>query len=391
MNKKPRTVRRSRGATEVDDLIHIASSLAVSCTLAEDRFWQDKLSHAVSEILLDEDEEPLNAALDTLSQTDSQAWNELADIIEACTETQTLTIEGAPYQSIMFAIPLLAWSRFNIPSGPLGKERTDHLREHLNKHVFVTGAKLALADFLFTPDQLPQGYCNTSKLSKMLASLCASNGTLACEQANSPETSDFLSDARYVVGAVATEQGSPFFRWQEDGTTRKDVLSQWQKNGLPVLQSLFAGCAVETLLPISYFAAWRESDRAARAYSLRATVSFLQLKLNIEASALTCVIAPCHGKQLEEYRIGFLRRNQEPMLHGGVWPLLDGEDEHTDAITEIESLLRAAGISDIVTHDHSFPMDQCDDCASPLFPNLEGELVHIDTPEGEEIASPHLH
>ncbi|AMC34198.1 DUF2863 family protein [Janthinobacterium sp. B9-8] len=392
MTKRPRTVRRSRGAAEVDELIHIASSLSLSCTLAEDRFWQDKLVDLLEEIIADEDEDTLNSALDTLSKTDPQAWNELADLVEACTETQSVIINKQECQTVLFAVPLLAWSRFNIPSGPLGDERAQHLRQHLSEQVFAKGVHLSLADFLFSPDQLPQGYCNTAKLSKMLAKLTAENGTLACEQASSAEPAAFLTDTRYLLGAIAAPKGQALFRWQEDeGSTRKEVLAQWQKQGLSSLQSLFAGCAMESLLPVSYFAAWRESDRASRGYSLRATVSFLQLLLNIEARQLTCIIAACHGKRLEEYRVGFIRRNEEPMLHGVVWPLLDGEDEHTECIAEIETILRESGITDIVIHEHTFPMDQCDDCGNPLFPNLDGDLLHIETPENNDTPSPHLH
>lgn len=389
MNKQSPNL--SHDIPEADELIRIASSLAVSCTLAEDRFWQDKLASRVSQILISDNEDTLTNALDSLSKSDPQAWNELADIVEACTETQSVTVDKQEYQSVMFAVPLLAWSRFNIPSGLLGEERVKDLRQHLNQYVFAKNTRLAVADFLFSPDQLPQGYCNTAKLSKLLAALSASNGTLMCEQASNAEPASFLTDTRYLIGAIAAPKGQPLFRWQEDDTPRKDILADWQKQGLTTLQPLFAGCAMESLLPVSYFAAWRESDRASRAYSLRATVSFLQLMLSIEAAQLTCVIAACHGRQLEEYRIGFVRRNEEPMLHGVVWPLLDGEDEHTDCVTEIEAVLREAGITDIVVHDHAFPMDQCDDCGNPLFPDLDGELLHTETPEESDTPSPHLH
>ncbi|MBY0443784.1 MAG: DUF2863 family protein, partial [Burkholderiales bacterium] len=267
MTKRPRTIRRSRGATEVDELIHIASSLALSCTLVEDRFWQDKLAYLVAEILNDEDEEALNSALDTLSKTDPQAWNELADIVEACTETHSVIIDKQENQAVMFAVPLLAWSRFNIPSDPLGEDRISSLRQHLAEHVFAKDVKFSMADFLFSPDQLPQGYCNTAKLSKLLAGLTAENGTLACEQASNAEPTSFLTDTRYLLGAIAAPKGQALFRWQEADHSRKDILAQWQKHGLGSLQSLFAGCAMESLIPLSYFAAWRESDRASRAYS----------------------------------------------------------------------------------------------------------------------------
>jgi uncharacterized Zn finger protein (UPF0148 family) len=36
------------------------------------------------------------------------------------------------------------------------------------------------------------------------------------------------------------------------------------------------------------------------------------------------------------------------------------------------------------------PLEYCDDCGAPLFPNADGELVHAQIPESAEPV-PHLH
>lgn len=391
MLKRPRATRRSRHTAEVEELIRLASGLSNSCTLLEDRFWQEALARQVNEILTDEEEETLNTALDTLAQTDTLAWNELADIVEACSESRPLQVEGREWDTLLIAAPILSWSRYAIPAGPLGRELLQNLRTHLSAHILTRDAKLSLANFLFSPDQLPQGYSNTAKLCALLGDLVSRNGTLDLDPKQLPETKAFLSDTRYVLGVVAVPRGSPFFRWQEKDSERSEAELQWKKQGGNVVQPLFAGCAFEPLTPLSYFAAWRDADRASRAYSVRATVSFLQLSLNIEPRQITAIIAPCHGHRLEEYRVGFMLNGGEQVVHGVVWPLMDGEDEQTDCVGEIENMLRECGVTEIIVHDHAFPLDYCDDCGAPLYPNMEGELLHTEMPEEAKEQPRHLH
>lgn len=391
MPKRPRAARRSRHTAEAEELIRLANGLAASCNMAEDRFWQEALAALVNEILADDDEDTLNTALDALAKSDSRAWNELADVVESCCETRTYLQDGVEWQAFLIAAPLLSWSRYAIPSGPLGREMTQQMRVHLSAHVLASGVKLSLADYLFSPDQLPQGYCNTTKLTESLAELAPHNGTLVLDPRQQVETKQFLSDTRYVLGVVAAPKGTAFFRWQEEDGERSEAENQWRKQGSVALQPLFAGCAFEPLLPLAYFAAWREADQASRAYSIRATVSFLQLALNVEPRQITAAIAPCHGRRLEEYRVGFMLRDSVEVVHGVVWPLLDGEDEQTDCVSQMESVLRECGVTEIVAHEHTFPLDYCDDCGAPLYPNTDGELLHTETPE-ENVEQPrHLH
>ncbi|MDR3411986.1 MAG: DUF2863 family protein [Formivibrio sp.] len=381
MLKRPRSTRRSRHTAEADELIRLANGLAASSNMTEDRFWQNALEQLISEVFVSNEEEVLNTALDILAKSDNRAWNELADVVESCCETRSFMLEGKEWQALMIAAPLLSWSRYTIPSGPLGKDMTQLVRTHLSAHILASGVKLVLADYLFSPDQLPQGYCNTMQLAEALTELAPSNGTLAIDPSKLPETKPFLSDTRYVLAVVAAPKGTAMFRWQEEDGNRSDAETQWRKQGSSILQPLFAGCAFEPLLPLTYFAAWREADQASRAYAIRATVAFLQLTLNVEPRQITAAIAPCHGRRLEEYRIGFMLRDSTEVIHGVVWPLLDGEDEETDCFDQIETVLRDCGITEIVAHEHEFPLDTCDDCGAPLYPNADGEMLHTETPE----------
>lgn len=391
MIKRPRTARRSRHTAEAEELIRLANGLATSSNMAEDRFWQDALALIIGEILASGEEETLNTALDTLAKTDPRAWNELADVVESCCESRSFMHEGKEWQTLLIAAPFMSWSRYAIPSGPLGKEITQMVRGQLAAHVLASGVKLAVADFLFSPDQLPQGYCSSAQLADALTEVAAHNGTLAFDAKQLPETRPFLSDTRYVLAVVAAPKNAAFFRWQEEDGNRAESETQWQKQGGGVLQPIFTGCAFEALLPLAYFAAWREADRTSRAYSIRATVAFLQLALNVEPRKIRAAIAPCHNRRLEEYRVGFMLQETSDVVHGVVWPLLDGEDEQTDCFTQIETVLRECGIADIVMHEHEFPLDYCDDCGAPLYPNTDGELLHTIMPEEAPEQPRHLH
>ena len=173
--------------------------------------------------------------------------------------------------------------------------------------------------------------------------------------------------------------------------TREAALKEWMKQGGPSLEPLLTGCAFQPLLADAYHGACRTADLASRPYSLRASVAFLQTSLGKPAEALRAVIGGFHDQRLEEYRIGFGARDSEAIYHGVVWPLLGSEDENTDSTGEIEGLLREAGIKDIVVHNQQFPFEFCDDCGAPLYPNADGDTVHVEMPEAPASASQSLH
>ena len=215
------------------------------------------------------------------------------------------------------------------------------------------------------------------------------------------ETGRFLSDTRYLLGAIATPQGNPMFRWQQTDQpggsavgsrlSKDDILHEWQTQGAEVLRPAFQGCAFELLMPDGFFSAWRMADRLARPYSMHATIDFLQTTLNISPDKLRAVVAPFYDQWLEEYRVGFTLKDRDDVLYGIVWALVGDEDENSDIVSQIEATLRECGVTHTTLLQTRFLLEYCEECGAPLFPNPEGEVVHAEFPEEGEAAPIHLH
>ena len=388
--KRTRLKRRGGLGRVAEQLVWLASSVAESGSRVEDRYWEMKLGGVLDQHLATNDEEALNAALDHLYSTEARAYDELADSIESRAECAAGTFPE--HDVVLIAAPILAWSRYRIPAAVVPPAVLANLRVHLQAHVLAQGARLAVADFLFSPDQLPQGYCATAEFSKVLGAAAMDNRDLRIDTAGMPETTHFLSDTRYLLAAVAVPRGSALFHWQEEGGSRDSAREQWRRQGGACLAPLLPGCAVELVLPESYFAASRAADKDSRPYSVRASVAYLGTALETPAANLRAVIASFWDRELEEYRIGFTTHDSDQVLHGVVWPLLGAEDEEADGSSQIEAVLRESGINDVLHLEHHFPLEYCDDCGAPMYPSPEGELIHAEMPEEHMEQMPrHLH
>jgi hypothetical protein len=390
--KRNRLSSRKRISADANELGRLATGLAESGCKLEEAFWEKQISELVDKLLQDGAEDDLNASLDRLFDSHAAAHDDLADIVESRAESCVLSHQGQDYDILLFNVPILAWSRFSIPAGTIPKSTLETLKVHLGAHVFSANAQLALANYLYSPDQLPRSFVDTWQLMRDLGGAALCNTVLKLDVSSLPETNQFLSDTRYLIGAIAVPRGLPLFRWNElDSCTRETALKEWVKQGSPSLEPLLTGCAFQLLLADAYHAACRAADMASRPYSLRASVAFLQTTLGQPAEALRAVIGGFHDKRLEEYRIGFGPRDGDSIFHGVIWPLLGAEDETTDVVGEVETLLRESGIKEVLVLSQQFPFEFCDDCGAPLYPNIEGETVHAEMPEQNNAPSQTLH
>lgn len=392
--KRSRFTRRTKQTPDTEQLIRVASQLSLAGGRLEDTFWERRLAALVIKLLASNDEAAINAALDHLYGVGGRAYDELADMVEYCAESRHHAMDGSGVDQdiLLFSAPVLAWSRYAIPAGPIAPEVLANLRVHLQAHVLAADVRFGLADFFFSPDQLPQSYCETAGLTEKLAKVALHSRDLKLDASQMQETMNFLSDTRYLIGVVCVAAGAPLFRWQEEDGNRSEALKQWRAQGGEALRPLLPACAMEPMLPQSFHAAVREADRASRPYSLRSAVAFLQTTLNVSAGNLRAVVAPYYDRQIEEFRIGFTLGDAAEVIHGVVWPLLENEDEAAELPGQIETLLREAGVREVLVLDHRFPLEYCDDCGAPLYPNPDGEPTHAELPEQEEEAQPrHLH
>ena len=389
--KRPRFGSRSRVSRDVSQLSWLATGLAESGGKLEDAFWEARLAALVEQLLADGNEEELTAALDRLYETNAQAHDELADMVESRAESCLISHQGQDYDVLLVAAPVLAWSRFGIPTANIPAGTLAGLKAQLCGHVLAAEARVAVVDFLFSPDQLPRSYSDTYRLTNELGRCALAGQDMALDTREMPETNRFLSDTRYLLAAIAVPRHSPLFYWHEVEGNREVARQQWRQQGGAALEPLLTGCAYEALLPDAYHAACRQADKDSRPYSLRASVAFLQTVMGVEPASLRVAIGPFHDQRLEEYRLGFSLQSQaDKVIHGVVWALIGTEDENSESVAEMETVLRECGVTDIVVHDHRFPFEFCDDCGAPLYPNGEGELMHTEMPEEQAEQPPRL-
>ena len=383
-------------------LVTLATHVNASGSRLEDAFWERELDALLTKLLQAGNDNAVEAALDHLLGADAAAYDVLIDLCESSSESQVATLAGAEYDVLLLAAPILVWTRYAIPSGPLLATAVDVLRVHLGAHVVAGGARIALAPFLFSLEQLPRSFAETFALTKQLG-IAALNGGKPSLAVDSEETASLLADARFLLAGVAVPRGGPVFRWQEQTDVpaahagRAQCLENWGAQARPNVAPLLPSCGFELLLPDAFHASVRDSDRRIRPYTVKAGAAYLEGALKVEASQLSAVVAGVGEESIDEYRIGFAVKGDDAVVHGEVWPLYGREDSLEESgaaaapVDEIVALLREAGITEIHNlPDKHFP-EFCEDCGAPLFPNADGDFVHATLPEGGDSAPAHFH
>ena len=377
----------------------LATGLAQAGSRMERTYWHGRLQSLVEQLLADKDDESLNGVLNRLSDSEPVGHDALMDTIESAVESTTAIIDGAPHDVLLIACPLLTWSRYAIPTPTVSAKDQRVLGELLLNTVLTRHARVVVLGMLVGPDQIPREFTQLAELTQSLTQALVNGKAAPLHTQAQEETNRFLSDTRYLIAAVAVPKGEALFRWQEARTAggntqlndRADIAQLWANTCMPVLEPMLAGCRVSALLPEAFHAACASADRASRPYSVQACINFLSESIDLPPEKQRAVIGPFHAQRLEEFRIAFGPRNDDALFHGVVWPLLGVEDEQTDMVAEIEQVLRTAGVTDIVTHEHRFPMEFCEDCGGPMYANADGELAHLEMPESAAAQPSTLH
>jgi hypothetical protein len=384
---------RGRSSRDAERLAWLARGLAESGSRVEDAFWEREIAALVDRLLENGNDDALNQALEQLYQATTRGYDELADLIESGVEGRAVASGEAPGQVLLIAMPVLAWSSYGIPAPALPAQALAALKAQIGAHVLAAEVRLALADHLFSPDQLPQGYVASRRLAESLWQAALDGRDEHIDGRHLPVTGQYISDVRYLLGAVWVPSGRPVFRWNEADARREDALAQWQAQAIPSLQPLLPGCSLELLQPDAYFAAWRRADREGRPFSLRASAAYLQGMLDVPGKQLRAVVAPYYEQHLAEWRVGFAGADSpsSEVMHGVVWPLFGPEDEGMEVGDEIVRIIESAGVGQVTLINQGLPVEYCDDCGAPLFPNADGESVHAEMPEPDNSTPAHLH
>ena len=420
-------MRRSKQASshklsaESQRLATYAQAVGQAASRIEERTWEHTLDAQLQKLLKTGHQDTIDATLNALFKEDLNAYDVLMDSVEAVSESGSINIDTAdgvskPYDVLLVAAPILAWTRFAIASGAIPSDILQTLSAHFSAHLLADGTQMAMSPTLFSIDQLPRSHVETyGKVHKLAQA--AIKGTALKADTKVPETAPFLADTRYLLVAVVAPAGAPLFRWQmaehqaNFAAERATALEQWRAQATPTVNRLLPGCGVELLLPEAYYMACREADKLIRPVSIRAAVHYLTHTLVIEPSDLRAVIAGFGEEnadgQIDEYRVAFTQRSSPDVIYGVVWPLYGQEDEEgtppegpgalsglqkpVTPVDDIISHLNAAGVTQIKKHSERYVVEFCDDCGAPLFADPQGELAHAEMPEDTPAGTEHFH
>ena len=397
--KRVRSKAPLRLGRDAERLITLSTGLAVSGSRAEDRVWEAEISTLVVKAIESGNDPALESALDHTFKSNPLAHDVLIELIEAAAESTRLTVNGANWDVLLLALPMVAWSRYAIPSGPVPHEISDDVVTHLRAHVLAGDARSAISPYLYSIDQMPRDFSNVRKMTVKLGEAAINKTAPRFDFSRSPETAPLLADSRFLLAAVAVPEGTALFRWQEKTgkLTRTDCLERWVAQGRPNLARLLPGTAFECCLPDAYFHNCRESDRRVRPYALRAAIGFLEDTMKTSAGHLRAIIAGVGDEMVDEYRIAFTSRGQEEVVHGVVWPLFGREDDEQSEVTqrtpreEIEAIFKECKIGEVLKLPDLFAPEFCEDCGAPLFVDADKEMVHAELPEEADSPPAHYH
>lgn len=387
--RRTRHSSRARQSGDADTLIKLAKRLSESGSRMEDRLWERRLAELLNDRLARRDDDPIDAALDELAAGQQAAYDDLADLAEACAESRSLDIDGQPWEALLVMVPLLAWSRYELPATRLAPHVLQAVQAQFMGHLAARQARVAFADHLYSIDQLPEALSDVRRSLDALTGALAS-GVLAIDPRKLREPVGMLADTRYLLAVVTAPAGSALFHWQEVGVdpdAKLGAIAAFIEQAGAALQPAMTGCRYRVLAPQAFHSALREADRELRSFSAEAAVAFMRLAFDVapaEIVAAAGVFEDARTPQVgAEIRVGLARVSDEDgVIEGVVWPLL-GDDEEM-ALDEVEKTLRALGVARITLHDHRFPLEFCDDCGAPMFPTSAGNVVHAEPPEDVE-------
>jgi hypothetical protein len=395
--RRSRYISRARHHADADTLAKLARRMSESGTRIEDQLWERRLVELINDRLARGFEEAIDAALDELAASNARAYDDLADLAESCAESNTIEIDGKPHDGLLIAMPVLAWSRYKLPASTMSVSVVDNIAVQIGAHLAARGARCAVSDMLYSIDQLPEAFGEVRDAAEALFGAAAHDGRLQVDPKTLREPVSMLADSRYVLAAIVVPQGAPLYHWQQTGVdpdAKTAAIAAFCEQLTNVLTPVMTGCRFRTLAPNAFHAALRLGDRELREFSLEAAVSYLRLTYELAPASLQATVAAYEEKRDQpttEMRIGISRlADDDVVIEGVVWPLLGDEEEKSQE--DIEAALKRLGVQRIVTHTHRFPLEYCDDCGAPVFPNPAGHSVHTEPPEeGSEQPAGALH
>ncbi|MFA7438112.1 DUF2863 family protein [Castellaniella sp.] len=373
-------------------LVALANAHARSRSRLEEAWWEGRLADTLIKTLSARHNHHTEKALEHLIEQQGPGYESLVDLAESCSESLQFEFAGQNWQALLFSAPMLAWTRYQLPAGIFGDGVRQALSDLLADAVFQDHARFCFFPHFLRFEHLPRTFQDTHGWVQTLALRALGEERDWPTLKPDEEMGELLADAFFLIGCVVVPQGEPVFKWQTEplraANTLETTQQRWAAGCARVLEPVFTGCQVDYPVPDAYYSSTRQADQNIRPMTLKAAATWLQTAANLPGSALQAALVACGENSIEEYRIGFSMRDHDDVIYGCVWPTLSREEarpeEDPDAVdtgATIATLLHECGIQNVRRVPGLEHCEVCEDCGTPFFPNMAGEMQHPELPE----------
>ncbi len=367
---------------DADEFVRLAFLAVDSTSRFEDRHIDDALETLCRRHLDRGEDSDIEAALSRLKANDSPAYDELLAMAEDCAQTR-LDKKGC---HLLVLIPIMGWSRYQIPFGPMGADYLVEIARLYQKTWAPDASEVTIGNCLLSADSLPEGLTDVRGLLDALTKGRQKNGVASITSFLKADPPADFADVRYLAVAVsATEPAKLFPPISQDFREHARLMMDFCLGTREILMTPMAGTMTDVQPPAAFFSGWRQTDAAMRVFCIRALVSYVSC-MGYEAKdliATTAVFTRVGGLEqtmdTDEIRVSISRKSEpSTVVAGVVLPTIPEEAEQNQAFAG--EVLRDMEIGRLVALPQTFPMEWCDDCGAPLYANCDGYVKHLETP-----------
>ena len=377
-------------------LLDLCLALKQSGCIVEDRHWESRIQAEILAIFQQNRKKTVERILDYLSESDSETHDILLEHAETLSESCEQTIDGMDCDCVLVAVPVIAWTRFEIPTPSLDSRQQQQLQALLQQHIAATQVRIALHPRVLSVDQMPRSFAGVYKwMDAIVARTFGTSAKPAMPAEEIAEDMQLMSDSRFVLAIFCTPRNQPVFRWQETGPAfseqRAASLALWTEHATPLFHKLLPACGIELMLPDAFYIANRRADKRIRFAAITAAAQWLQTVFETSADAFRATVALYQDSQLREIRIGFTLLQSHEVIYGCLWPVFPDEtdDQQLESLNDFSLLdqllahLQDNGIRHVtclkeILDGSGYVSDE------PLFPNPAGELMPVMMPDIQE-------
>ena len=234
--RRNRASTRARQSVDAETLVKMARRLAESGSRLEDQLWQRRLIELINDRLVRRSDDAIEAALDDLARTSQRAYDDLADLAESCAESTVVEIDGKAHDVLLLALPLLAWSRYKLPTTTLSAAVLDSAAR-TSRTTCSRAMRASRWRITCTPiDQLPEAFGDVRRLTELLGDAAAEGIALHVNPKKLREPVGMLADTRYLSRPSPRRPRAPLFHWQElgvDPDAKIGALSAFREQAAP--------------------------------------------------------------------------------------------------------------------------------------------------------------